>query len=317
MLAEKELGEIEPHQDMALTIGVFDGVHLGHRHLISRLKEVSRERKFLTGVITFRRHPVELLNPSAALPYLTSLEEKLKLIKAEGVDVAVALTFDRELAALSAEGFVRLLQAKLRMRALVVGPDFALGRDREGNVDRLKDIGRGLGFTVTVVPPLLLDGEVVSSTAIRQALANGDMTRVARLMGRPYLIKGIVIEGTGTGRTIGFPTANLKVEAGWAIPADGVYATLTHFDGEVRQSLTSIGLRPTFGGKYRTVETYIVDFQGDLYGKEVAVDVVARLRPERKFASPEELKAQILRDMDQARVILNSATLRRLGDGVK
>ncbi len=313
MQAETELSEVGPKRDTVLTIGVFDGVHLGHKHLIDRTIKSAKIHDALSGAVTFRRHPVEFLDAEASLPYLTSLEEKTKLIKAEGVDFVVALTFDARLAKLTAVEFASLLKKHLRMIGLVIGPDFALGRGREGNVEALRKIGEKEGFFVEVVPPLKIKGEVVSSTAIRQALADGDMGRVVRLTGRPYLIKGKVVAGTGTGKQIGFPTANLKIEAGWAIPRDGVYATLTHINGDVHQSLTSIGVRPTFGGKNRTVETYILDFKGDIYDWNVAIDIVGRLREEKKFASVDELKMQIADDIVKGKAILNSQGARRPG----
>ncbi len=313
MQAETELAEVGPKQDTVLTIGVFDGVHLGHKHLIDRTIKSAKTHAALAGVVTFRRHPVEFLDPKASLPYLTSLEEKTKLIKAEGVDFVVALTFDAQLARLSPVEFATLLKNHLRMHGLVIGPDFALGRGREGTVDALRKIGATEGFFVEVVPPLKIKGEVVSSTAIRQALADGDMARVVRLAGRPYLIRGKVVAGTGTGKQIGFPTANLEIEHGWAIPRDGIYATLTHINGDVYQSMTSIGVRPTFGGKNRTVETYILDFDGDIYGQDVAIDIIDRLRDEKKFASAEELKKQIEDDIRRGRAILNSQQARRPG----
>lgn len=306
MHAEKELAEINPDRSTVLTIGVFDGVHLGHKHLISETIKSAKAEKALSGVVTFRRHPIELLDPKASLPYLTSLEEKTKLIKAEGVDFVVALTFDKELAKLTAPEFVALLKKHLRMRGLVVGPDFALGRGREGDVSALQKLGQQDDFFVKVVPPLKIRGEVVSSTLIREALAKGEVSRVVRLTGRPYLIKGRVVEGTGTGRELGFPTANLLVEKGWAIPRDGVYATLTHINGNVHPSMTSIGVRPTFGGKNRTVETYILDFSADIYNREVAIDIVDRLRDEKKFGSVDELKTQIADDIKRGKAILDS-----------
>jgi riboflavin kinase/FMN adenylyltransferase len=306
ILAEKELAAVKPQKDTVLTIGVFDGVHLGHKHLIAEARAAAVAVGALSGVVTFRSHPVELFDPDAGLPYLTSLEEKLRLIKAEGVDLVVALTFDRGLASLTAEQFATLLKTHLRMRGLVIGPDFALGRGRAGNVEALRRLGNTMGFSVTVVPPLEIGGEVVSSTAIRRALAAGDMARVVRLAGRPYMVKGKVIAGTGLGRKIGYPTANLKIEKGWAIPRDGVYATLTHINGNVLNSMTSIGMRPTFDGKNRTVETYVVDYEGDLYGKEVAIDIVDYLREEKKFANADELKTQISLDIKQGEAILGS-----------
>jgi riboflavin kinase/FMN adenylyltransferase len=306
MLADEELRQISPERDSVLTIGVFDGVHLGHRHLISETKRAAEAIHALSGVVTFRRHPIELLDSKATLPYLTGLEEKLRLIRQQGVDFAVALTFDENLASLSAEEFVLKIQKALRMRGLVVGPDFALGRNREGNVQRLESLGKKLGFFVVVVPPLFVDGELVSSTAIRRALSEGDMLKVVRLTGRPYLIKGKVVSGTGQGRKMGFPTANLEIEPGWAIPKDGVYATMMHINGDIKQSMTNIGLRPTVEGKNRTIETYVLDYEGDLYGREVSVDIVDMLREEKKFPSIDALKKQIARDVERGKTILKS-----------
>jgi riboflavin kinase/FMN adenylyltransferase len=306
MQAETELAAVKPEDDMVLTIGVFDGVHLGHKHLLSHLKMKAGELGVHSGVVTFRRHPMEALSPSIVLPYLTSLEEKTRLIQAEGIDKIIALTFDRELSRLSARQFVTLLKKHLRMCGLVVGPDFALGHGREGNPEALRYIGDEMGFSVTVVPPLHIAGQVVSSTAIREALAAGDMPQVFRLAGRHYSISGTVVPGSGNGRQLGFPTANLKVDSGWAIPSDGVYATLTHIDGRVHQSMTNIGSRPTFGGKERTLETYILNFKGDLYGHELTIDVVQKLRDERRFPSLEALKKQITEDVRKGKALLNS-----------
>lgn len=306
MLAEKELSEPYINKHTVLTIGVFDGVHLGHKHLLSRLKEESRNQSAASCVVTFKRHPIESLNPKAALPYLTSLDEKVALLKAEDIDLVVPLTFDRELAALGASDFIGLLQHHLKMRGLVIGPDFALGKNRQGNVATLTKLGRNIGFSVTVVPPFKLDNEIISSTVIRQALADGDMGKVVKLTGRPYSLSGCVITGQGLGRQIGYPTANLLIEPGWAIPADGVYATFTHVNGNIFQSLTSIGLRPTFSGKNRTVETYILDYKGELYGREVSIDVVEKLRQEQKFRDIEELKIQIAKDVIKGKEILSN-----------
>lgn len=306
MLAEKELSESGTKKHTVLTIGVFDGVHLGHKHLLSRLKEESRKQSAASCVITFKKHPIESLNPKAALPYLTSLEEKVALLKAEDIDIVVPLTFDQELASLSARDFVILLKHHLKMRGLVIGPDFALGRNREGNVEVLIRLGRELDFFVIVVPPLVLDNEVVSSTAIRRALADGDMGKVVKLTGRPYSLRGSVTSGQALGRQLGYPTANLQIEPGWAIPADGVYATFTHINGRIFQSMTSIGLRPTFSGKNRTVETYILNYQGELYGREISIDVVEKLRDERKFENAEELKKQIAKDVQKGKEILTT-----------
>ena len=306
MQVEEELAELSPEKDMLLTIGVFDGVHLGHKYLISQLTEHTRQQNLLSGVVTFRQHPREVLSPQTKLPYLTKLTEKVKLIKNEGVDAVILLSFTRELAQLSADQFVSLLKKHLRMCGLIVGPDFALGKNREGNADTLRALGQDMNFSITVVPPMRVNGEVVSSTAIRSALADGDIKKVANLIGRSFSLQGQVTTGTGRGSELGFPTANLDVDPKQALPADGVYVTWAHIDDKAYQSVTNIGRRPTFGANTRTVETYLLDYQGNLYGRQLKIDVVERLRGEKRFDTIEELKKQITEDIKQGRTILSS-----------
>jgi len=306
MQAEKELAQFSPGKDMLLTIGVFDGIHLGHKYLISQLKEQAKKQDLLSGVVTFKQHPLEVLSPGTGLPYLTSIEEKAVLLKKEGVDAVVALTFTQELAGISARQFVALLKKHLRMSGLVIGPDFALGRNREGNADTLRRLGKEIGFTVTVVAPKKINGEVVSSTLIRQALAGGDVKKVSTLIGRPFSLQGQVTSGAGRGVGLGFPTANLEFDTKRAIPGDGVYATLAYIDGKSYSAMTNIGLDPTFNGKERTIETYILDYQDNLYGRLLKIEIIGRIRSEKKFESAGALKQQIAEDIKQGRAILNS-----------
>lgn len=306
MGVEEELARLVPEKDMVLTIGVFDGVHLGHRHLISQLKEHARQQDSLSGVVTFRQHPQQALSSQTRLPWLTDLAQRIELLKNEGVEAIITLAFTPELARLSALEFVGLLKRYLRLRGLVIGPDFALGRSREGGADVLRALGRDMDFSVTVVPPLILDGEVVSSTAIRNALAGGDMKKVHNLVGRFFSLHGRVITGAGRGTELGFPTANLAVSSEQALPPDGVFATWAYLDDKVYPSVTSIGKRPTFGGKERVVEVYILDCSSNLYGHELKIDIVERLRGEKRFSTPAELKKQMAEDIKQGRAILNS-----------
>ena len=306
MQVEEELAELSPEKDTLLTIGVFDGVHLGHEYLLSWLREQARQQNLLSGVVTFRQHPQEVLSGGSGLPHLTSLSEKGALLKNEGIDIVVAISFTREMAELSARQFVGLLKKYLRIRGLVIGPDFALGKNREGDAETLRNLGKEMGFSVEVMPPAKINGEVVSSTAIRKALADGDMQKVSSLMGRPFRLQGRVVTGVGRGSEMGFPTANLEIDPNQALPSDGVYATLANINGNTYQSVTNIGLRPTFDGKGRTIETCIIDFNGDLYGSELKIDVVERLRGEQRFDSVEELKKQMAEDMKQGRAILNT-----------
>ena len=305
MLVEEELTRFSPERDTLLTVGVFDGVHLGHKHLISKLLEEAK-RNLLSGVVTFQEHPEKLLSPRTKLPLLNDIEERISLLKNEGVDIIIPLSFTAELAHLSAHQFVGLLQKHLRMRGMVIGPDFALGKDREGDTDTLRKLGQTMNFSVTVVPPLVINGEVVSSTAVRKALADGDMGKVQELTGRPFSLQGTVVTGAGRGVGLGFPTANLAITPERALPPDGVYASLTHIDGKAYQSMANIGKCPTFGGCERTVEAYLLDYQGDLYGREIKIDIVARLRDERKFDTGEELKQQVAEDVRQGKAVLDA-----------
>lgn len=306
MSVEAELARLSPEKDTLLTVGVFDGVHLGHQHLISQLVAQAGQQGLLPGVVTFRQHPQEVLDPRTRLPFLTDLAERSRLLKSEGVAIIVPLSFTVESARLNARQFVGLLKKHLRMRGLVIGADFALGRNREGNPDALRALGEEMDFSVTVVPPVKLNGEVVSSTAIRQALADGDVKKVYRLTGRPFSLCGRVITGAGRGVALGFPTANLDVDPEQAVPADGVYAGWAYINGRTYQSMTNIGRNPTFADSERTVEAYILDYKDDLYGQKLRLDIVARLREEKQFGSAGELKKQITEDIARGRVILGS-----------
>ncbi len=306
MQIEEELAKSRPEKDTLLTIGVFDGVHLGHKYLLSQLTEQARGQNLLSGVVTFNQHPQEVLSPQAKLPFLTDLAQRVHLIKNEGVEVIVVLSFTSELARLDARQFLNLLKEHLRMRGLVIGPDFALGRNREGNTTTLDTAGKDMNFSVTVIPPVMINGEVVSSTTIRNALGNGDMKKVLQLIGRPFSLNGRVTKGTGRGTGLGSPTANMDIDPRQAIPADGVYATWAHIDGQTYQSMTNIGKQPTFEGSQRTIEVYILDYHGDLYGRELTIDLVERLRSEKRFGTADELKKQIAEDIKQGRAILTT-----------
>jgi len=300
------MGRLTPQKDILLTIGVFDGVHLGHKHLISRLKELARKQGYLSGVITFSQHPQEVLSPRTRLPSLTGIEQRLALLQDEGVDIVIPLPFTPQLADLSPKQFLKLLKEFLKMKGLVVGPDFALGKDRQGDIDALRRLGKEMGFSVTVVPPMTIDGEIVSSTAIRKALAEGDMKQARKLLGRPFRLQGKVVTGNGRGWELGFPTANLEVAPGQALPAGGVYACRAYIEGKAYSAMTNIGSRPTFGGGEQLIEAYLLDYNGDLYGHELAIDIIGRLRDEKKFDTAEQLKEQIAQDIKQGKAMLKT-----------
>jgi riboflavin kinase/FMN adenylyltransferase len=306
MSVEEELGQFSPRKEMLLTIGVFDGVHLGHRHLIAKLNELARKQGYASGVITFSQHPQEVLSPKTRLPSLTRLEQRIALLEDEGVDIVIPIPFTPQLANLSPKQFLSLLKEYLQMKGLVVGPDFALGKGRQGDIDTLRKLGQEMGFSLTVVPPMAVDGETASSTAIRKALAEGNIKRVQKLLGRPFRLHGRVVSGDRRGTKLGFPTANLEVEPGQALPASGVYACRAYINGQSYPAMTNIGTRPTFGSGPRLIEVYLLDYNGDLYGQELIIDIIERLRNEKKFDTPEQLRKQIAEDVKHGKAMLET-----------
>lgn len=306
-LARRELSRVAPGHPCAVTIGVFDGVHRGHQHLVGLLLERARQQQLTSVAVTFNPHPRTVLRPGTAVTYLTSLEERVELLQGLSLDAIAVLAFTSELAQLSARDFLALLAEELEMKLLVVGSDFALGRNREGTVGVLRQVGRDLGFRVEVAALLAEDGDKVGSSAVRQALAAGDVERVARLLGRPFSLRGPVVVGARRGRSIGFPTANIALGLDRALPAFGVYVTRAYLRENAYPSCTNIGIRPTFDAEPRpTVETHILDLDEELYGQELRIDLLHRLRGELRFDSVDDLAAQIGRDIHSTREYFRS-----------
>ncbi len=302
LLSREELSRHAAGRPSAVTVGVFDGVHLGHRHLIAALRARAAERGLASTVVTLHPAPVQVLRPAVRIAYLTSLEERVELLRATGVDAVAPLTFTSEVAELSASDFVELLHATLGMRFLLMGPDNAFGRGREGTPARVSEIGDELGFEVEVLERPLAGGDGrVSATAVRRALAAGDVDLARQLLGRPFALRGPVVRGHDRGLGIGFPTANLAVTPDRALPAFGVYVSRATVGGRSYQSATNIGINPTFDDDRPSVETYILDFEGDLYGRELRIEVLHRLRGERRFDGIDALKAAIAADVRAVR----------------
>ena len=308
MRIDQELAHHSPAEDSVLAIGVFDGVHLGHRHLISVLKGMAKGSGCLAGIVTFLNHPAAVLKPGFNPLSLTGVDDRLKLIRELGADFVVPVSFDLELSKLGARQFAALLQKHLRMIGLVVGVDFTMGRGREGDVPTLVILGREMGFFVHVVEQLVDEnGQTIRSTLIREALARGDVTRVAALIDRNFHLSGTVSKGLGRGMPLGFPTANLRMTEGVAVPGDGIYATWADVDGQRYMSATSIGVRPTFGEAGHAVEVFILDFPGgDLYGRPVRVEFVRRLRDQEKFDTVRALQEKVDVDVDRTRAVLQA-----------
>ncbi len=278
------------------TIGAFDGVHLGHRWLLRQVVDRARHLGLPSVAVTFDPHPDLVLYPERHLSYLTDREEKEQLLREIGVDEVLVLEFTRELSMLRADEFVDMLQARYPLQELWVGPDFAMGRGRQGTHAALAEIGREQGFALHVVPPLRLDGEIVSSSYVRSLLASGDVEHVQRLLGRPFSVCGRVVEGARRGRSLGFPTANVVPPPQRALPADGVYAASASWDDREAPAVVNLGGRPTFEDQTRLLEAHLIDVEADLYGARLCVRFLRRIRGVQKFASLEALREQIAAD---------------------
>jgi riboflavin kinase/FMN adenylyltransferase len=291
----------------AVAAGNFDGVHLGHREVIGRMVVHSRSSGLSPAVLTFRPHPARLLASGYAPPLITPYNDRNALLASLGPEFVVEQAFDEAFAAMDAASFVKgYLRGLVGARAIFVGYDFTFGRGRDGTVETLRELCRAAGMYVEVVPQVRVAGMVASSTKIREFLHEGNLAGATKLLGRPYSIRGTVVKGFGRGRGLGFPTANL--EGGWEIlPPDGVYATVLVVDGAQQASVTNIGRNPTFGAVRRTVEIYVMDYSGDLYGRSLELGFIERLRSEERFSSPDELRVRIAADVKSARDILGKA----------
>ncbi|HSJ58650.1 MAG TPA: bifunctional riboflavin kinase/FAD synthetase [Anaerolineae bacterium] len=287
-----------------LTIGAFDGVHRGHQALIASVIERARATGRQAALMTFHPHPAVVLAPARAPKYLTTPGEKIALLEELGLDVVVLLPFNHDVANTTAQDFMRMVWERLGLRELWVGADFALGRGREGNVDRLRELGQEMGYEVHVMPPVIEGGAPISSTRIRALIQHGEVDEAAQLLGRYPSVSGEVVSGARRGRQFGFPTANLEVRDERAVPANGVYAVFALLGATRYPAVANVGVRPSFDNGERTVETYIFDFDQEIYGCDLVVEFVARLRDERRFREIDELIAQIERDSEQAREML-------------
>ena len=300
----QRLAAFTPDRDSVLTVGVFDGVHLGHRHLLDHLIDWAGENCVST-VLTFSNRPVTVFRPGTFPSYLTTPEHKVGLLKEAGVELVVPLEFTEELSRVSARQFAELLSGTMRMKGLVLGPDSALGQGREGDLPYMQAEGERLGFWVRSVTPLELSGQPVKSRVIREAVVAGDMAGGAQLLGRNHTLSGTVVVGDQRGRTLGFPTANIDVYPGLLWPGDGIYATWAYFGGQRHLSATSIGVRPTFGLTQRLVEVYVMDFSGDLYGQHMTVEFVEKVRNQETFADIDALINRIGQDVNDSREVLS------------
>lgn len=302
-------------QPVYLTIGNFDGVHRGHQMLVSGLALAAHANGGVAGLLTFEPHPVAVLRPDLKIPRLTSNSERTELLAALGLDFVIVLPFTHETSATSAPDFMKTLTARLPLRELWVGPDFALGRGRDGNTERLAELGRTMGYLLRVVAPFHRQGEPVRSSRVRTLLAEeGAVEQAGALLGRPYRIWGKVVKGAQRGQRLGFPTANLQLPKERLVPAYGVYACWAWRGDSGYPAVVNVGVRPSFDNGAPSVEAYLIDFSGDLYGETLGLSFIRRLRGEKKFADIDQLVEQIRKDAAAAQEILaNPPTLAENG----
>ena len=287
-----------------LSVGNYDGVHRGHQHLIGQMRAQARAVGLQVGLVTFDPHPLAVLRPELKLANLTSLSERLALLARAGLDFAVVQPFTKETAQTSAHDFLAQLARQLQLKSLWVGPDFALGRGREASGPGLDRLGEVLGFGVHTIPPYYLEGVEVRSGLVRQHLQAGHVGQAAQMLGRLYRMEGRVVEGARRGHIIGFPTANLEVDEGRIVPANGVYAAWAEVGAEKWPTAVNIGLRPSFNGDTRLIEAHLIGYEGDLYGQQIGLQFLQRLRDEMRFDGVAPLKVQLVRDTEMAERLL-------------
>lgn len=305
MQLHQSLAEIQLTEPTVLTIGKFNGLHLGHRALLEQVVARSRAIGATSAAMTFLPHPTLVLQPQHSRVYLTSEDERRQLVADSGIDHLIVMRYDDELRQLTAEQFMQTLCSHINLRELWVGPDFRLGYRAQGTVEVLQAIGQELGFRVHPITKLEIGGAPVSASRIRELLQAGRVAEIPPLLGRPFSVAGEVVKGDQRGRTIGFPTANVAVDTHHLVPGDGVYACrVTLADQSKHNAVTNVGVRPTFGTLNRTVEAHLLDWNGDLYGQIIRVTFLNHIRGERKFSGIDELKTQIARDANRARELL-------------
>lgn len=298
-----------PSGPLHLAIGVFDGVHIGHQTLVRGVAERARGESATPMAATFDPLPIEVLAPGAPPSALSDIGERTRLLLAAGAKAVAVLHFTAEFASLTPEEFLRRLASAGAVRRVCVGGDFQFGEGRSGNVETLHRLAVQHGFTVDIAPSVTVDGQIVSSTRIRNALLAGDIEAAAHLLGRHYAVTGVVQHGDKRGRALGFPTVNLEVPPQRLLPRDGIYAVWAEVGSERVMGAASLGVRPTFGGGARRLEAFLLDWKGDLYGDRVRVEFVKRLRDELRFASAQELAQQITKDVDETRKALSERPL--------
>lgn len=310
MIIYRSLSEIPaPLENPVITIGNFDGVHLGHREIFRRLKKSARELDGVSVVVTFNPHPLRVVKSTTNLKLINTLDEKITLIETSGVDYLIIIPFDLEFAAIPPAEFIeKILVGKIGMKKIIIGYDYAFGRNREGNFSMLSSYGRTFSYEVEELSPINCGDRIYSSTLIRQMVSNGEVSKVVKYLGRHFSLGGKVVHGANRGRELGFPTANIATDKE-LIPAEGVYAVKVKINDTLYNGACNIGKNPTFGTNMTSIEVFIFEFDAELYDKELRIYFIQRLRGEIKFATVEELKHAIATDVEECKRILTATPL--------
>ena len=292
-------------KDSWVTIGTYDGIHIGHQEIISSLVQQAHQNHALAVVITFFPHPAMVLRDISEPYYLTTPDEQAEILNDFGVDYLISIPFTKEFAKITASEFIHKIKSELDLKSLWVGEDFKLGKNREGNLKFLQKMGKSLDYELNIITTVKFKNNKISSSSIRQMVKNGNMDEATGLLGRPFSVSGIVVTGDNRGHTLGFPTANLEFPILRLLPKPGVYATCTHYKSIEYPSVTNVGFNPTFGKNLvlPRIETYILDFSRQIYGEFLKIDFIQYLRPELKFNSVEDLIKQIDKDILQTREV--------------
>ena len=307
MSLEEDLARYRSDQGSVLTIGTFDGVHKGHQWLVQQLSRRAGDLDLKSIVLTFDKIPRTVIRPDIVVPYLTTLPDRLSLLRSLGVDTVVTVAFTSELSQLTAEQFMSAVVKNLHLKHLMIGPGFALGRNRAGTFEKLQELGEDLGYTVEMLEPYVgAKSQTIRSTKVREMIEQGAIDQANDFLGRSYSLSGVVYEGHKRGKDLGFPTANIDFAKERAIPQDGVYVTRAFLNAKQYFSVTNVGDNPTFGDEERYIEVHILDFTEDIYGADLRIEFVRRLREEIKFDSVESLVSQMHDDVSDARAILES-----------
>lgn len=310
---EKQISKYSNDKETILTIGVFDGVHKGHQHLFEKLNDIASKTSHHSTVITFTNHPNTILNSNFSPSYLYDAEKKIKLIKDLNVNSVIPITFNNSIASLTAEEFIEILKRKINIHTIVLGHDFAMGKNRQGTKNKIIDIGSKYNFLTANILPYKQKNIIVSTSLIKKMISNGEIHNVSKLLGRNFEISGKVIKGFSRGKQLGFPTANIEIQKNIIKPDNGIYATLSKINGNIYFSSTSIGIAPTFKEQKYSIETYIMDFEKSIYSQDITIEFIEKLRDEIKFNNIDALKNQIQIDVEKTKKILNKQILQKLG----